>query len=288
MAKCTLKAKYKTLDRLISRTHAILCHSKNVKEIYYQYEDEVKAPPTESASDAAPSAPAAAAAAPAIPVTVAAPTSPVVSIEDVPVKVINILLIIIAQKLKKQIDEIPLSKTIKDLVGGKLMLQNEILGDLQQEFALAPKKGEELPLKELGSALGSGFNGSLGKYSTGLISCLVSGKMPGGFNASSIKGYLTKTWSLGPSRSDGVLLLATTLEPPKRLASEVEAKTWLDGIISVYTQQTGILFASLGAAGAGGSRGGSAVINSEEFLVPSRLGKIRCSTCQTVYALPWS
>ena len=266
MATRTLKAKYETLDGSISRTRAILCHSKNVKEIYYQYEDEAEAPPAESASEAAPSAPAAAAAPAAAPVAVAAPAGPVASIEDVPVKAIDILLVVVAQKLKKRIDEIPLSKTIKDLVGGKSTLQNEILGDLQQEFASAPEKGEELPLEELGSALGSGFNGSLGKYSTGLVSRLVGGKMPGGFNASSIKSYLAKTWGLGPSRSDGVLLLATTLEPPKRLASEAEAKAWLDGVVSVYAQRSGISLASPGAAGAGGAGGGGAVINSEEFL----------------------
>ena len=58
--------------------------------------------------------------------------------------------------------------------------------------------------------------------------------IPGGFNTSSIKGYLAKTWGLGPSRSDGVLLLATTLEPPKHLASKAEAKAWLDSVISIY------------------------------------------------------
>jgi fatty acid synthase subunit alpha, fungi type len=55
--------------------------------------------------------------------------------EDVPIKAIDILLVIVAQKLKKRVDEMPLSKLIKDLVGGKSTLQNEILGDLQQEFA---------------------------------------------------------------------------------------------------------------------------------------------------------
>jgi len=248
MATRTLKAKYETLDGSISRTRAILCHSKNVKEIYYQYEDEAEAPPAEFASDAALSAPDAAAPAP---VAVAAPTGAVASIEDVPVKAIDILLVVVAQKLKKRIDEIPLSKAIKDLVGGKSTLQNEILGDLQQEFASAPEKGEELPLEELGSVLGSGFNGSLGEYSTGLVSRLVGGEMPGGFNAPSIKGYLAKTWGLGPSSSDGVLLLATTLEPPKRLASEVEAKAWLNGVVSVYAQRSGIFLTSPGAAGAG-------------------------------------
>ena len=47
--------------------------------------------------------------------------------EDVPIKAIDILLVIVAQKLKKRVDEIPLAKSIKDLVGGKSTLQNEIL-----------------------------------------------------------------------------------------------------------------------------------------------------------------
>ena len=72
MATCTLKAKYETLDGSISRTCTILCHSKSVKEIYYQYKVEVDAPSTEPASDTVPSAPAAATS--AAPVTVAAPT----------------------------------------------------------------------------------------------------------------------------------------------------------------------------------------------------------------------
>ncbi|KAF4614083.1 hypothetical protein D9613_007929 [Agrocybe pediades] len=265
MAVRTLKAKYETADGSVSTTRSILCHSKNAKEIYYQYEDELEAPALEeSSSDSA--APAAAAPVAVAAAPVAAPSGPVASIEDVPIKATDILLVVIAQKLKKKVDEIPLSKTIKDLVGGKSTLQNEILGDLQQEFSSAPEKGEELPLEELGAALGSGFNGSLGKYSNGLISRLVGGKMPGGFNASAIKAYLSKTWGLGSSRADGVLLLATTLEPPKRLGSEAEAKAWLDGIVAVYAQRSGISLSAPGAAAGGGGGSGGAVINSEEFL----------------------
>ena len=208
---------------------------------------------------------------PAAPITtttaVSTPSSgPVASMEDVPIKAIDILLVIVAQKLKKQVDEIPLSKSIKDLVGGKSTLQNEILGDLQQEFASAPEKGEELPLEVLGSALGSGFSGALGRYSMGLISHLIGGKMHGGFNSSAIKSYLRKNWGLGSSRSDGVLLLGTTLKPPKRLASEAEGKSWLDSIVSVYAQRSGISLASPGAGGASRGGAGGAVINTEEFL----------------------
>ena len=264
MATRTLKAKYETLDGSISRNRSIFCHAKNVKEIYYQYEDEIDAPTDDIIN--APSAVTPVAPVVAATVAIPAPSSgPVASIEDVPIKAIDILLVIVAQKLKKRVDEIPLSKSIKDLVGGKSTLQNEILGDLQQEFASAPEKGEELPLEELGSALGSGFNGALGKYSTGLVSRLIGGKMPGGFNSSAIKSYLSKNWGLGSSRSDGVLLLGTTLEPPKRLASEAEGKSWLDGVVSIYAQRSGI---SLAAPGTGGGSGGgaAAVINSEEFL----------------------
>ena len=265
MATRTLKTKYETLDGSVSRNRSILCHAKNVKEIYYQYEDEIEVPASDETVDVP------IASTPAIPVTtttvVSTPSSgPVASMEDVPIKAVDILLVIVAQKLKKRVDEIALSKSIKDLVGGKSTLQNEILGDLQQEFASAPEKGEELPLEELGSALGSGFSGALGKYSTGLISRLIGGKMPGGFNSSAIKSYLNKNWGLGSSRSDGVLLLGTTLEPPKRLASEAEGKSWLDGIVSVYAQRSGISLASPGSGGASGGGGGGAVINSEEFL----------------------
>jgi fatty acid synthase subunit alpha len=79
------------------------------------------------------------------------------SVNDVPIKANDILNVIVAQKLKK-VEEVPLSKSIKDLVGGKSTLQNEILGDFQMEFTSAPpEKGEELPLEELDAALGVGL-----------------------------------------------------------------------------------------------------------------------------------
>ncbi|KAF8896473.1 fatty acid synthetase alpha subunit [Infundibulicybe gibba] len=236
MATRTFKAKYETGDDSISRTRTILCHAKNGKEIYYQYEDEPEATATEETTSEATS-----------PAPSAAPVTALLQ----PPRRPDLL-----QKLKKRVDEVPLSKSIKDLVGGKSTLQNEILGDLQQEFTSAPEKGEELPLEELGASLGSGFGGSLGKYSTGLVSRLIGGKMPGGFNVSAMKSHLSKAWGLGPARSDGVLLLATTLEPPKRLASDVEAKSWLDGIVAIYAQRSGISLSAPGAGAAGGGGGG--------------------------------
>jgi fatty acid synthase subunit alpha len=266
MATRTLKAKYEAGDDSVSRSRAILCHAKHAKEVYYQFEDEVA---TESAPEPAVTSvtptPVATLQAPTI--VTPAPTAAAASVEDAPVKSLEILTVIIAQKLKKPANEVPLSKSIKDLVGGKSTLQNEILGDLGQEFSSAPEKGEELSLEELGAALGVGFSGNLGKYTTGLISRLIGGKMPGGFNLSAIKSHLLKSWGLGPQRADGVLLLGTTMEPAKRLGSEAEAKAWLDGVVSLYAQRSGVTLSSASSGGSGGGGGGGgAVMNSEEFL----------------------
>ena len=268
VAMRTLKAKYEDEDDAVSRKRTILYHAKYAREIYYLFEDEAEAPAAESAEVS--SAPAATPAPASVAAPVAAPTpsaAPAAAIKDVPLKAVDILTSIIAQKLKKKVEEVPLSKSIKDLVGGKSTLQNEILGNLQLEFASAPEKGEELSLEELGSALSVGHPGTLGKYTTSLISCVISRKMPGGFNVSAIKAHLSKSWGLGSSRADGVLLLATTVEPAKRLASEGEAKAWLDGIVAIYAQRSGISLSSGGTGSAGGgAASGGAVINSEEFL----------------------
>lgn len=266
MAVRTLKAKYEAKDDSTSRVRRVFCASKDQKEIYYQFEDEPDVTPQSDApAETTTSAPipVVAVATPTPPPTTA---NPAASIEDVPIRAVDILAVIVSQKLKKQLNEIPLSKSIKDLSNGKSTLQNEIMGDLQAEFSSAPDKGEELPLEELGAALGSGHSGNLGKYSTGLMSRAIGGKMPGGFNISSAKAHLSKTWGLGPQRADAVLLVATTMEPAKRLGSEAEGKAWLDAAAQVYAQRVGI---SLSAGGGGGSAGGSsggAVMNSEEFL----------------------
>ncbi|KAG8889684.1 3-oxoacyl-[acyl-carrier-protein] synthase [Tulasnella sp. 332] len=266
MATRTLKAKYEHSDGALNTTRAIFCSSKNQKEIYYNFEDE---PEAAAAAEEAPAAaaPVAASSAPvAAAVPVAASAGPAASIPDEPLKAVDTLRVIIAQKLKKKVDEVPLSKTIKDLVGGKSTLQNEILGDLQAEFASAPEKGEEMPLDELGSALGTGYAGTPGKYTSGMISRMIGAKMPGGFNLTAAKTHLSKTWGLGPARSDAAVLLSVTMEPPKRLGSEGDAKAWLDTVAGAYAQQAGISLSSGGTAAGGGGGSGGAVMNSEEFL----------------------
>ena len=79
----------------------------NVKEIYYQYNDEIEAPASDETVDvpivATPAAPVI-----ATTTAVSIPSfGPVTSMEDIPIKAIDILLVIVAQKLKKRVDETP-------------------------------------------------------------------------------------------------------------------------------------------------------------------------------------
>ncbi|PPQ98053.1 hypothetical protein CVT26_003048 [Gymnopilus dilepis] len=50
------KANYEARDGFISTTRAIICHSKNAKEIYYQYEDEAEGPPAQEELSPTPTA----------------------------------------------------------------------------------------------------------------------------------------------------------------------------------------------------------------------------------------
>lgn len=126
MAKRTLASKYEAFDAAKSVQRQILCYNKDAKEIYYDVdpiEEEPEPTPAASSSGASAPAPAAAAAAAAGPAPAAAAPAPsagpAAAVPDAPVAAMDIVRALIAQKLKKPFSEIPLSKAIKDLVGGK-------------------------------------------------------------------------------------------------------------------------------------------------------------------------
>jgi len=94
MTTRTLKAKYEAQDDSIMHPRVILCHAKNGKEIYYQFEDELALVQAEPISDVAPAislAPVQTAAAP-----FTAPSGPAMS-NDVPIKANDVLNGIVAQ-----------------------------------------------------------------------------------------------------------------------------------------------------------------------------------------------
>jgi len=120
MAKRTLASKYEAYDAAKSVQRQILCYNKDAKEIYYDVdpiEDEPEPAAPSSSAPAAQSAPSGAAPVAAAPAPAGA--GPAAQVPDAPVGAVDIVRALIAQKLKKPLLEIPLSKAIKDLVGGK-------------------------------------------------------------------------------------------------------------------------------------------------------------------------
>lgn len=132
MARRTLAAKYEAYDAAQSLQRQILCYNKDAKEIYYDVEpaeEEVATPEAPSASGLSPTV-----ALTPIAATPHPSSGPAAQVPDTPVQAVDIVRSLIAQKLKKSLAEIPLSKAIKDLVNGKSTLQNEILGGSSSLF----------------------------------------------------------------------------------------------------------------------------------------------------------
>ncbi|TPX12030.1 uncharacterized protein E0L32_007333 [Thyridium curvatum] len=264
MAKRTLASKYEAYDAAKSVQRQILCYNKDAKEIYYDVDPVEEEPEPAAESSSSGSAPAAAAPAAAAAPVAAAPApsaGPAAQVPDAPVQAVEIVRALIAQKLKKPYLEIPLSKAVKDLVGGKSTLQNEILGDLGKEFGSTPEKPEDTPLDELGAAMQQTFDGNLGKQSQALIARLISSKMPGGFNITAARKYLETRWGLGSGRQDGALLLAITMEPASRLGSEADAKAFLDDVTQKYAANAGVTLSTAAAAGPATGGGGGMMMD---------------------------
>ncbi|KAI5291901.1 3-oxoacyl-[acyl-carrier-protein] synthase, partial [Ascosphaera atra] len=84
--------------------------------------------------------------------------------------------------------------------------------------------------------------------------------MPGGFNNTSARKYLESRWGLASGRQDAVLLHAITSEPPSRLPSEAEAKSFLDSVAHSYAASTGITLSTPSAGSDSGSGAGGGMM----------------------------
>lgn len=123
MAKRTLASKYEAYDAALSVQRQILCYNKDAKEIYYDVDPvEEEASPALEESEAQTSASSSKLAPSPAPAALPTPTvnaGPASAVADVPILAVDIVRSLIAQKLKKPLADVPLSKAIKDLVGGQ-------------------------------------------------------------------------------------------------------------------------------------------------------------------------
>ncbi|KAJ1999552.1 fatty acid synthase alpha subunit Lsd1, partial [Coemansia thaxteri] len=201
--------------------------------------------------------------------TVLAPisSSSSAALVDVPLQALDVIHAIVAHKTKHSLADVSVQKSIKSMVGGKSMLQNEIIGDLHKELgSKIPDKAEDLSLQDLAVAVGA-LNGGLGKYSQAQLARLFSNKMPGGFSLSAAHSTLQSVYGVGAQRQNALLLVALTMEPADRLTSDAEAKAWLDTAAQAYAAKAGISYSAAAGSGSGGSGGqaGAPVISSAEM-----------------------
>ncbi|RPA81839.1 hypothetical protein BJ508DRAFT_414553 [Ascobolus immersus RN42] len=271
MAKRTLRHKYESYDAAHSLQRQILCYTKDTNDIYYKtvHEEAPAAAANVRVKDSASQEPTVS---PAAPVANRSPARVLKELEDVPLKAAHVLRTIVSQKLKKGFLEIDEQKTVKELVGGKSTLQNEIIGDLTVEFGQVPERPEDLSLEELGSLLQNGFSGKLGKYSNSQLSRMFSAKMPPGYTVSSAKQFMADEWRFGPGRQELALLLSLSAEPSKRLGDTAAVKLYWDDILSMYCNVAKIKLDDLKSFGAEGpeSVGGGGMVS----LTPAMLGEI--------------
>ncbi|KAB8226694.1 hypothetical protein BDV33DRAFT_227062 [Aspergillus novoparasiticus] len=255
MAKKTAKGQYAEEDLVRCIDRQYLSHADDAQHIYYQYEEEapVESANNEPAQPAASSTPAAPAPVAAPPVVVQATPQPAaqaaVAVPDVDLSAIDVVISIVAQKIRKAFDEVPAGKSIRDLSAGKSTLQNELIGQLDAEFRGLPEGSEDLALEALASHF-TNFSGQPGKVMGGHIDRLVAARMPAGFNQAKIRDYLSSHWGLGPNRQTTVLCYAVTMEPAARLADAGQATQFLDSMVSRYGGKAGIALQKRAEGGA--------------------------------------
>eukprot|EP01134_Creolimax_fragrantissima_P001062 CFRG1062T1 len=230
----TIQLKYKRHDQLVSQHRQVIAFSKNRQELYFEFQEEENAANSDEESHAVQIVTAAP--------TVQAPISnraPGQTINQ-PITTADTLRCVIALKLKKRMDAIPMEKSVKDLVGGKSALQNEILGDVSAEMGTSnmPERVEELPLSELSEKISG--SGRLGKLLSAQVNKSFSAKMPAGFTLKKANAHLLNTHGLGGASAEGALLHAMTIEPATRLKDDASAQAWLDESAGLYAQLSGI------------------------------------------------
>ena len=101
MAQRTLKTKYEGYDQALGMQRQVLAYSKEGKEIYYNVDPPAPIEEVAPAPAEATPAPAAAPTPAAAPAPAAAPSGPAAQIADEPVKAVDIVHTVVAQKLKK-------------------------------------------------------------------------------------------------------------------------------------------------------------------------------------------
>ncbi|KAK5122533.1 hypothetical protein LTR85_003796 [Meristemomyces frigidus] len=263
MARKTLRAKYQTRDRLLGLQRSFLFCGSDAAAIRYQYEarDGVDEAANDDGQQVATTIRRSSIAVLAVPPGSAPKRGSVVeemlhaassppaatvaasSIADVPVPALQMILAIVAFKMRKPLEQIPTTQSLKDLSSGKSTLQNELLGDITNQFGSTPDGAEDMPLAALAEAVEPGNTGQPSLALAETIGRWISSIMPPKCNLKTLREYLKESWGLGPARQTSVTLFAltqTVADDTSRLPTSDAVKALFDTAALKYAHYSGL------------------------------------------------
>ncbi|KAI1106179.1 putative 3-oxoacyl-synthase [Jackrogersella minutella] len=174
-------------------------------------------------------------------VTQAAPPAKADSpIPDAPITALDSVKALVASSLKKQASDIKLDDSIKGISGGRSIVQNEIIGDMLEEFGPLADDVENIPLKEFASSIQGTYDGKMKKCLRTRVEKMIGSKMPGSFDLISARSYLSDKWGLASGRQDVVLLSALGQQPAVRLKKDEDAEAFFDTLAQVHLDSAGL------------------------------------------------
>ncbi|KAI1146015.1 putative 3-oxoacyl-synthase [Nemania diffusa] len=198
--------------------------------------------------------------APVVPLQAVSVSSKNEPIPDAPISALDSVTALVATSLRKPISAINVNESLKGLSGGRSTIQNEMVGDLLQEFGQLPDNVENAPLTDLASAIQTTYDGKPGKFLRSRIDRMMAAKMPASFGIAAVRSYLCDAWGLGSGRQDAILLLALSQQPAARFKDSREAEAFLDGIAQRHLDAAGLTRRMAQVTGSG----------AEEALVDSK------------------
>ncbi|KAI1774623.1 putative 3-oxoacyl-synthase [Hypoxylon cercidicola] len=239
MAKKTLGQFNLQSDAVNGIKRSLLSTSANYDDLRYDIPPSAEPETIETKKpESNPTTPAPAAA----PVADAQPSAPAGNspVPDAPITALDAVKALVASSLKKPASDLKLDDSIKAISGGRSIVQNEIIGDLLEEFGPLADDVENMPLKELASTIQGSYDGKLKKCLRARIEKMVGSKMPGSFDQISARSYLSDKWGLASGRQDAVLLVALGQQPAVRLKNNADAEAFFDVISQGYLDSVGL------------------------------------------------
>jgi 3-oxoacyl-ACP reductase-like protein len=211
------------------------------------------------------------------PVAVAAPVTaaPVAaapraagSAAAIPLTALHAIRLITSIKLKLSFADCDPSKSLKTLAGGKSALQNEVLGDIANEFKSEPDGAAELSLSDLAGKVGGGYAGP-GKVLQGMATKNMALALPGAWGKSKASSWLVDTYGVGVPTAEAIITHALMHKAAARHETEAAAQAWLAEVAAGYASANGTSLSastpSAGGAAAGPSSGPVAVVDAKEI-----------------------